>query len=278
MKMINKRKSPTILFQGGCDITALLFYINHKTIKIVDKNTVGTFGCSFSSYWVDQLKGMVIDHPFVKSDQYLDLSGIKTLVTSILLEPQEGIYVRKKDGALLRFGNPFLDARYDYAIKFPGFFKIYGEKPFAMLKDEYNYKGLISPSEVLENYKYIVSQPHFNCDLYILLGPTFASELGEKNIIYKVLDGIEWFRECNNLLITELPKIYKNVHFIDPKDFYFSSKKKKNYFYYNSPSIVHYTRKTYRNIAKFLSKRIKDVKFTYRYALKRKINKIFHTK
>lgn len=271
-------RTKKILFQGGCDITAVLFYLCHNSLEIIDRNTSGTFGCSFSTYWVEGLKGRRINHPFVKKEQYLNLKEEKVLVTSILLEPQEGIYVRKNDGALLRFGNPFLDARYDFEEKFPGFYEIYGSDPFNILREQYDFRGLITPKEVLNNYKFVVSQPNFKCDLYIILGPTFAPELGENNPIYNSFNGIEWFSECNNLLKRELPKIYPKVHFIDPIDFYTSSRNKMDYFYYNSPSLVHYTRKTYCNIARYLSRNIKGVKFTYWHAFKRKIYKMLHIK
>ena len=238
-------------FYGPCDISAIYTFIKRKNVYY--NNNFFSFR---SSNWVQFLNGTIPEHPFVNKDSVFPDKKIfcdntpRIIVISVLGEPLEGKYVNGKN--IIRFGCPHLDATKDYLFNYKDFVEIYGHEVFKTFK-KYDYCGEFTINEIVNNFQIILHSFPTTTKICILLGPTFDSGFGEVNLYCATKNMINLYSELNSK-ISNLCKEMQNVYLINPANYYKKPKHIKEMFYYNSLTILHYPRDTYKRMAKQLCK------------------------
>lgn len=270
----------TILI-GPCDITAISTFLVHRRMDIFDINNCGTYNTCLSSYWIDSINNNKNKSRFISPCCYPDWNQLckntSTIVMSLLLEPQLGLYKNRKNGSSIIFGYPHIDARMHYNDYYKNDVCVFGKEAFLELKDNYDFIGVIKPKEVVNNYKKIIEKIDCRISICILLGPTFDSKYGEQNIFYQQFDIKAYFSELNGLM-KETFESEKRVWLLDPYCYYKQPKNKLDIFYYGFPSISHYPRITYSKIAYILSRRYKGISFNYLYYIYKKLKRLLKLK
>ena len=256
-----------IVLCGGCDVTAICRYIKRtNNVKMIIHNSTKTWMNSISYYWAQYLDNIRIpDYQnygvYYPNDDIFG-SNVDVLVISLLGEIGEGIYKNKGNSSYLLFGFPNVDA-----TKNPEFYaestRIEDKHILEYIVNKCEYVGESSPSDIVDNYRKILSKINPRAKIYIILGPTFKSDFCEKNYYFQNVDGVEKNDCLNNAMINEF-RDNKNVIFINPKKFYKKPKRRAQMYYYNYPSIRHYPRSTYFRIAIWLRRKNRSLKISYK--------------
>lgn len=271
-----KKRRIKAYFYGSCDITASSTFIKKTNCVFNDFTRFGNFYSFQTDYWVSSIYGHEVVHPFVAKGVYPDKSVFdeeeKIVVFTVLCDPLLGNYIGR-DGSLIRFGYPHISATKQYEKNYPNECAYYGKNVFEQFSKTYKYAGMTNVERTIDNFKIILSKFSNKHNHYIiLLGPTFNSEFGEKNLLCKDIDMKLVYDQINKRMLSTFKD--NNIHFIDPNKFYRKPTKKSDLFYYNFPSLIHYPRITYKKIAKEMHRLFpKTIKYDLLSDLKRFIRK-----
>lgn len=267
-------------FYGSCDITAITSYIRNKNCCFNDYKRFGNFLSFQSTYWVESIFNREVVHPFVENGVYPDCSIFtkeeKILVFTVLCEPLFGEYKDSQE-RIIRFGYPHLDATEDYDKKYPYEYKKYGRAVFDSFANNFVFEGMIKVDKIVDNFRTIMNHFPKGTQFVIILGPTIDSDFGEMNKLCQTIDMKKTYQKINDAMVTCFKS--SNVHFINPNNFYKEPKRKEDLFYYNFPSMIHYTRGTYKRMAKAIHHLFPSIiKYDYLNELKRLYRKIIRPK
>ena len=239
-----------IILRGGCDITAIAWFLRKEKLNIQDKNHLGIWVPSYSEYLAQAARGSSHLLPFVNSAVYpnQNLFSIHNslLIVSALSEPCAGYYKSSADGTTLMRGQSCADMNADF------YCECISPSSWKRISHLYQFCGRIPVSDVISNYKDFLGALQPSVDVCIVLGPTFGPFFGEESAPLKE-KARNYYACLNNALRAEFSS-RRNVRFLDPADALFVPKKSTDIFYNGFQSIAHYSRKTYLNMAKILRK------------------------
>ena len=280
-----------IVFKGPCDLEIVSSYL--KASNIVREFTyVGSKSTSVEhhnhsiSYLTFPFLSENEKHELLAECAFGDRDMFATrmydtdtalVFISTLIEGHLGIYRRKKDGFRLVWGEwayPLTDeANWSLYIEN----KVYtGENHFTedwlkSFKDQYEFVGRLTPAEVVENVKTLLTKLPATTSLCLMLGSEMPYEKNKK-LSYAKRE--EYHKELNNML-RELAKDTPRLYLIDFNDFIQSQDDFTN-------NINHFQRRVYFEaakaaneiIAQVTGKKVSEKSWLVRWTME-KANKIY---
>lgn len=260
-----KSASIKILFKGACDLGQMAMYLNSDLI--IDEFTyIGKKRhnhIEFHNHSVNYLQFPFLDSdmraellklPFADEEMFdsqLYSPDISLVVVSTMIEPNLGIYRRKKDGyeiAVLEGRYPLTDSNnwqkyikreiFDADNGFSGdFLKNFSE--------DYEFCGVLSPEKILANAQELLAKVNDNTRVCFILGPEIAYEKETKE---GYIGRHEQYAAINRLF-RKYALTHPKMLLLDTNDFV----KSQNDF---TDNINHWQRKVYYGMASRLNEYI----------------------
>lgn len=230
----NKSQKYSILFKGPCDLQSVIPYLDSQNI---DTEFIHTNANEPSTISQQCLTHIVQSHKFpkqyceeiLKSAPVLSSMDFDTNIftkdydfvfLSTLLEGQIPLYRNKKDGYYICYGNinyPFTDAKsWPHLLNDEQTYEVHFTKALLKkLSTEFEYIGLPTPENVLENILYIRQHLSDKTRLVLILG----SETDCNHATTPGLDSVAKSYRAINKLLKERLANYDNIDFVDINDF-----------------------------------------------------------
>ena len=223
-----------ILFKGPCDLESVIPYLNASNIdtEFIHTNpnepTTVAQQCfthiveshKFPKKYCDEILKQVPVLSSMDFDTNMFTKDYDFVFLSTLLEGQIAIYKHKKDGYYICYGNtnyPFTDSKsWKHLLSKEQNYEVYFTKELLKeLSMNFEYIGLPSPENVLENVIYIRQHLPNKTKLFLILG-------SETDCNHATTPGLEnaaqSYRAINKLLKDKLSG-YDNIGFVDINDF-----------------------------------------------------------
>lgn len=239
----NEEQSHSVLVKGPCDLYQIVPYIKNKDLIDTDFTFVNSEGISIEStghttHLVEALrlndeeKNVVISEvPFADKKIYSDdlyKNKYKLIIMSVLSDANLGVYRRKKTGQLVAFlegYHPITD-RKNWNDYIQGKFYTAGfqftTEFLESFQEKYEFIGINSPEQILENLTYISHHLPENCILAVLLGGELYYEKNQfpayenRHIVHKAINDV--IRLHANELSIKLIDV--NKYLVDQNSFY----------------------------------------------------------
>lgn len=182
-----------IVFKGGCDMKAMMEYLQSDNI-IEEFNYVGETKrnniefvyhsvnyTTFPFYSEEEREKILAECEFADKDMFhtsIYDDDISLLFISTMSEPNMGIYRNREKGFKIAFGEyvyPLTDPKYWDAYVNKTIFTADNHFTYQWLKDfneRYEFMGRLTPQETVENIKILLSKINKNAKLCLMLGST----------------------------------------------------------------------------------------------------------
>lgn len=219
-----------VIFKGPCDLMILTAYlkgsgniIEEFTYQGEKGNTVEHHNHSVNMLTFQHLseidKNMLLDECiFNDKDMFKTAiydTDIQLAFVSTLQEPHMGIYSRKNKGIKIAFAGynrPLTDKRYwDHYLSTKQYGCHYTEDWLKSFSENYEFIGRLSPSEVLDNYKSLLSMMSPTACLCLVLG----SEIPYEKESSSTFIGREKYHQELNPLLREWARTDSRVYILD---------------------------------------------------------------
>ena len=223
------------IIKGPCDMAQTTLYFSARSIltefTYVNNKGVVIEQCNHTSIICDSLKlDEQTKNELINSVDFMDKDVYKThifdndvslVVLSLFTDPNLGLYRNKHNGAIIPFGehtNDLTDEKNWKGLIEGNLFNancVFNIEKLKKIKNEYEFVGHLSPTDIIENVKYIFNHMSKKAHLCLVLGSTTSYE---KNTS-KAYNGRELFNKQLNGLAYKLAKSENRICLLDVNEF-----------------------------------------------------------
>ncbi len=231
-----KMSDSKVLFKGGCDLMNMSAYLNTKNVieeftyigkkrnNNIEHHNHSTNILSFPFLNKKERINYVNNYTFADEDMFdthIFDQDISIIFIGTMIEPNLGIYQNKSTGKKIAFGefsHPLTDPNeWDSYINNTIFTadNHFTKEWLQKFSNNHIFLGALTPHEIIENYKSIITKIGPNTKICFLLGSEIPFKK-EENKNYFGRENI--YKEINNL-IKKLAETNKQVLYIDFNDY-----------------------------------------------------------
>ncbi len=237
-KKKRKKLNSKILIKGPCDMEQMFSFIEPSNNIITEFTYINDKGVSIEHYnhttqIINSLilnesdKQRIISLPFCDEKMYSTSiwnEDVEVVMLSLFNDPHLGIYKEKSSGILMSFGEYLVDMtnadNWDKIIS-KQFFTAnhsFTLDELQSFKNNFEYLGRLSPEQVLENLKFILSKMNDNSILVLCLGSEINIDESEYVNHESYIDRHIYNKELNRL-VRQWAESENRVQFIDVNDY-----------------------------------------------------------